>query len=141
MDVRAQMLKALEMRGERAAANLVAAGTGCVCLAKTPQQRPQHHDGGADGCRQLAEFLRGQHLQIHIIGLEGERVFVELGDLHPHQREDVLVTLRVADVGQVGNRHRRRREQHGGKHLQGLVLGPLRHNLSMQLMTAFYNKL
>ena len=97
-------------------------------------------DGSADGSRQLAELRSDEHLQVHVVSLERISILAQLGDFHANVRKDILISLRVANVRQVGNGHGLVCEKHCGEDLQGLVFRTLRHDFATQFVAAFDDK-
>ena len=128
---------------QTAAANFVASRLGHNGLAEARQQRSHQHDAPAEGSRLLAELRALQHLEVHLVGLELEGAAAlasrrhVLADIHAEEFQEVYQFVDIADVRHMLYANLLGGEEHGAEHLQGLVLGSLRHYLAFELAPAY----
>ena len=135
-----QLLNADEVSVESPAPDLVASGLGHAGLVEAGEERAEGEDAAPQGCTALHELLAAQILHVEVVGLELPGVVAQILNPDTHPAHEVDEVVDIEDVRHIPYDDRLGRQQNGRDDLQGLVLGTLRYNLSMQFVSAFYDK-
>ena len=124
-EVGAEALEADEVGVETATAYLVTTGLGQQGVAETCDERAKKHHRAAQRGAAKQVIVALEVGNIDVVGTEAERSFVEMMDDDTHLAQQLDEVEGVEDLGDVGDGDFLAGEQHGTKHLEGLVLGSL----------------
>ena len=125
---------------DAAAAYLVSARLGEICLPETGQDRSHHHHGASQLCA-AAHKIRAAYVEF--VDVPGSEPVLSLGkalhnDTHALKQGDEVLDIQY--LGDIGYRYRFGCKQGGAYHLQGLVLGTLRLDGPAQTASALYDE-
>ena len=136
----AEVLEAEEVGVETSTSYLVAARFSHYSLAKASEQRT-HHKHTAAKRRALAYvFVAGEEVEVEFVCLERKVALAVARHFHAHVLQQAYEVVDIEDVGDVGYSDGVGREQHSGYHFESLVLGSLRRDGALQLVSAFNYK-
>ena len=126
----AELAEAQDVRVEAPSPDLVTAHVGQHSPTEACQQRPGHHHRPAQRSRSTQKVVRLQIVQVHRVRLKRVRTLRHMLHLHAHVGQQADQVGHVQNVGHVPDLHLLARQQRGADHLQRLILGPLRRDLT-----------
>ena len=124
------------MRVHASATDFVSSWTGNRTHPEAAKHWPKNHDRASQASSFDSKRLGLQVVQIHVVGLKAPRARPQVLGFHAQVAQQMDELVDVDNVWQVVDGHGLRREQHGAKDLQRLVLGTLGDDLPLQAVPA-----
>ena len=126
----AELAEAQDVCVEAPSPDLVTTHVGQHRPSIARQQRPGHHHRPAQRSRPTQEVVRLQIAQVDRVSLKRVDTFRHMLHLHAHVGQQTDQIGHVQNVGHVPYFHLLAGQQRGADHLQRLILGSLRRDLT-----------
>ena len=135
-----QVLESQEMGIKTATAYLVATRLGDGSLAASAKQGSKHEHAATKRRTLLDKLQTVEIVQVQLITLESIVMTAVLGNLDTNFLEQLNQVVHIQNIRHIGDAHRLIGKNGGTNHFQGLVLGSLRRDGTLERMTALYDE-